>query len=190
MKLSILIPTVPERFAQAAKLIEKLEKQNTDKQAEILWFGDNRARTVGAKRNALLEAARGLYVAFIDDDDDVSNDYISSICSVREIVDVITFDQQAIWNDENSLVEFSIQHSPAGKWEPGGTTKRFPWHSCAWLRDLATRAVFTEKNWGEDFDWLTQVHHLPRREARIPKVLHFYRHRDAESLALDSTLKA
>jgi glycosyltransferase involved in cell wall biosynthesis len=190
MKLSILIPTVPERFAQAAKLIEKLEKQNVEKQAEILWFGDNRARTIGAKRNALLDAARGQYAAFVDDDDDVSDDYITSICSVQELVDVITFDQHAVWNGEQSTVEFSIQHSPAGQFVPGGTTKRFPWHSCAWRRDLATKGVFTEKNWGEDLDWVLQVHRLPKREARIPRVLHYYRHHDAQSLALDNVLRA
>lgn len=189
-KLSILIPTVPERIEQTSKLIAKLRAQNAGPGlAEILWFGDNRTRTIGAKRNALLDAARGQYVAFVDDDDDVADDYITSICAVPDTVDVITFDQQAVWNDMYSLVEFSIRHPVNGRFVHGGTTKRFPWHSCAWRRDIATQGVFTEKNWGEDLDWVIQVQRIPQREAHINKVLHYYTHRDADSLALDNMLQ-
>jgi glycosyltransferase involved in cell wall biosynthesis len=33
---------------------------------------DNRARSIGAKRQALADIARGKYIAFCDDDDDVA----------------------------------------------------------------------------------------------------------------------
>jgi glycosyltransferase involved in cell wall biosynthesis len=189
-KLSILIPTVPERIEQCAKLIAKLNAQNVKGDAEILWFGDNRTRTIGAKRNALLTQARGQYVAFCDDDDDVSDNYIEKICSVTHKVDVITFEQQAIWNDEHGLVEFNINYPVDGVWINQGTTQRYPWHCCAWSREIAQRGVFTEKNWGEDVDWVMQVHGKAKQSAHIPSVLHYYRHKDENSLALDNLTKA
>jgi hypothetical protein len=82
--LSILIPTVPERMGQASALIATLIWQNEKGLAEILYFGDDRTRTIGAKRNGLLGLARGKYVAFCDDDDSVSGDYISAITAAAE----------------------------------------------------------------------------------------------------------
>jgi glycosyltransferase involved in cell wall biosynthesis len=69
--LSILVPTVPSRVATMfPKAIQAILGQITDhKEVELLGLFDNKARTTGAKRNALLDIARGEYVVFIDDDD-------------------------------------------------------------------------------------------------------------------------
>ena len=40
---------------------------------------DNKKRSVGEKRQDLLNLAKGQYLVFIDDDDRISDDYISSI---------------------------------------------------------------------------------------------------------------
>ena len=189
-QLSILIPTVPERVEQTAKLIAKLQSQNVNDMAEILWFGDNRLRTIGAKRNALLQAARGRYVAFCDDDDDVADNYIDKLCSIKQPVDVITFEQQAIWNDYHGLIEFDINAPVDAPLIHQGCAKRYPWHSCAWKREIAQRALFTEKNWGEDLDWVLQIYGAAKQSAHIPAVLHYYRHKDESSLALDNIAKA
>ena len=182
--LSILIPTVPERMAQAAALIASLSWQNNSGLAEILYFGDDRSRTIGAKRNGLLGLARGKYVAFCDDDDGVSGDYVSAITTAAEKdASVISFRQAAIWDGYRSEVHFSIknQNEP---FVPAGITNRFPWHVCAWRRDLAQSCVFSEKNWGEDADWVDQVSQLARTEIHIPEVLHHYEH-GSNSLAVD-----
>jgi glycosyltransferase involved in cell wall biosynthesis len=183
--LSILIPTVPERFGAAVTLISKLRKQSDGMPVEVLYFGDNRKRTIGEKRQALVDIALGKYIAFCDDDDDVSDDYCASICDIadRHNVSVITFDQQAEWNGAKSKVEFSINHRIDGAWNPDGITQRFPWHSCAWRRDIAQECVFPAMNWGEDLRWAIQAAGLAKNEAHIPRVLHFYRHRDDKSLA-------
>jgi glycosyltransferase involved in cell wall biosynthesis len=182
--LSVLIPTVPERIEQLSILINKLRAQHPGKLAEFLYFGDNRCRTIGAKRNALLQAARGKYVAFCDDDDTVSNDYLPTLLEVGQSqdVDVISFWQDATWNGQKSEVRFSIKNSNE-PFRPGGITNRFPWHSCAWRRELAQSGVFTEKQWGEDLDWLKQMIGQTKREAHIPRVLHYYSHTDIDSLA-------
>ena len=191
--LSILIPTVPERFEQVKILIAKLEFQCAKNEVEILYLGDNRQRSIGAKRNDLLQLARGQFVAFVDDDDDISNDYCTRLCDVIRkdgaAVDVISFLQIAKWNDQKSLVQFGINNEIFGAWQDSGVTQRFPWHSCAWRAEIAKQAVFSEKNWGEDSDWVQQVYHLARREAHVDEVLHFYTHTDERSLAIDKPLK-
>jgi len=180
--LSILIPTVPERAVKLASLLAGLARINNGK-AEVIYFGDDRNRTIGAKRNGVLSLARGKYVAFCDDDDDISNDYITEITKAAERdVSVISFRQDAIWNGQNSIVDFSIKNANE-PFNPGGVTKRFPWHVCAWRRELAQQCVFSEKNWGEDADWVEQAAVLAKNEIHIPKVLHYYDH-GIDSLAL------
>jgi hypothetical protein len=176
-QLSILIPTVPQRFAQAQKLIENLLGQPRAENCEILWLGDNRARTIGEKRDNLLRLAKGRYVAFCDDDDAVSGDYVPTLVEIaeREAVDVISFQQSAVWNGQHSEVHFSIQNQNE-PFNPGGITKRFPWHVCAWRREIAQEGVFQHCQWGEDAAWVMQVAGLAQREAHVPRILHYYEH--------------
>jgi len=173
--LSILIPTVPERAGKLASLLADLARQNNG-EAEVIYFGDDRKRSIGAKRNGALSLARGKYVAFCDDDDHVSAGYISEITKAAERdVSVISFIQDATWNGQESEVHFSIKNANE-PFSPGGVTRRFPWHVCAWRRELAQQCVFSEKNWGEDADWVEQAAALAKNEIHIPHVLHYYDH--------------
>lgn len=82
MLWSILICGIPERYHSVQPLLYSLlEKQSVARMpdVELLYFMDNRRRSVGAKRNDLLRAARGEYISFIDDDDDVSDKYVSDL---------------------------------------------------------------------------------------------------------------
>ena len=182
--LSILTPAVWSRREKSEKLAEGLAGQIGDLPVEHLVLMDNRRMTIGEKRQALLGQARGLYLAFCDDDDAVSEDYIAHLfAAAGRGQDVITFRQHAVWNGAESEVHFSINHRDEA-FTPGGVTKRRPWHICAWRADLAKRGIFTSKMWGEDADWVNQVAPLARSESHIKKVLHFYRHEDSESLAM------
>jgi len=106
----------------------------------------------------------------------VSDDYLSSLLSASEKdVDVISFRQAATWNGEESEVRFSLKHSHS-IFNAGGITERFPWHVCAWRRELAQAAVFTEKQWGEDADWVRQIAVKGKTEIHIPRILHYYNH--------------
>jgi len=78
--LSILTPSVPSRLEQLNALRAMLASQIGDQLAvEHLILIDNKRRTVGEKRDNLLRIALGRYVAFVDDDDFVSEDYINEI---------------------------------------------------------------------------------------------------------------
>jgi hypothetical protein len=60
MKLSILVLTTPKRLSTfLPKIVTELCRQAQCKDVEVLWLGDNYKRTVGAKRNALIDICNG-----------------------------------------------------------------------------------------------------------------------------------
>ncbi len=82
MLWSILICGIPERYHSVQPLLYSLlEAQAISRRpdVELLYFMDNKRRTVGAKRNALLSMAIGEYISFIDDDDEVAPNYVDKI---------------------------------------------------------------------------------------------------------------
>lgn len=172
--LSILIPTIPARFDQLGILLNRLGR---DPRVEVLAFADNRRRSVGAKRQGLLDLARGDYVAFVDDDDWTTEDYLTELlprCASGP--DVVTFEQLAIINGVEGRIIFNATCQIDEPWQAGGTARRRPWHVCAWRRSIAAQGIFTEVNYGEDRAWVDQVAPLVRNHLHIPKVLHHYRH--------------
>jgi len=184
--LSILIPSVPVRRTAAealqTKLIAQADAAGVD--AEILCLSDNFRRSIGLKRQALLDIARGDYVAYCDDDDDVTDTYMAALAAAASRgQDVITFEQHATWNGHRSTVEFRLGAEDR-EFAPGGRTLRGPWHSCAWRRRLVTNCQFPDKNWGEDYDWVRQARRCVRSESHVRAVLHIYCHSDATSLAM------
>jgi glycosyltransferase involved in cell wall biosynthesis len=191
MKLSILTPTIPERcyqserfeaFSDAGNLAYKIENQIGSLPVEHLLLCDNKSRSIGAKRQALLDIARGQYIAFVDDDDDISNDYVQAILAgIATGADVITFHQRAIYNGLESEVHFNAANHDE-PFTPGRITKRAPWHVCAWRRDLVAECVFGESNYGEDLVWARQARRRIRTAHHIPRILHTYRH-DASTTA-------
>jgi glycosyltransferase involved in cell wall biosynthesis len=176
--LSILTPAVPSRLSQIQALIEQVHKQNSGN-VEHLVLIDNKARTVGEKRDALLVSAKGKYVAFVDDDDWISDDYVSEIVKAAQSApDVITFLQEATIDDQKGIVEFRLGN-PNDPFRPNspGVTRRNAWHVCAWRRARAILSHFPISNYGEDWAFAAPLCALPNlREVHIDKVLHFYRH--------------
>lgn len=151
---------------------------------EMLALMDNRFRSVGLKRNALVEIARGKYLAFCDDDDMVSPDYSETLCDMARVdVDVLCFNQLANWNGNESTIEFRIHYPVNGIFRTGGITRRFPWHVCAWRREIARQCIFTDRMFGEDLDFALQAEEITKTEAYIPKTLHYYTHNDSLTLA-------
>ena len=65
------------------ELLHRLEIQMTP-EVEIVKFIDKGELTIGAKRNQLVKRSKGEYIAFIDDDDLVSFDYVSKILKAIE----------------------------------------------------------------------------------------------------------
>jgi hypothetical protein len=185
--LSILIPATPARYhTHLWPLWQKLAAQVEGFQrdtVEILVFLDNRQRTIGEKRDALVQMSLGAYVAFCDDDDDVAVDYISSLLAgMKESggftpnggPDVITFKQRAIVGGVEGICHFSLKH-PNEPFSPAGF-RRNAWHICAWRGDLARRYRFPATNYGEDWAWARHLVLEAKTEHHIDQVLHTYRY--------------
>jgi hypothetical protein len=184
--LSILTPTIPARAFQSAelqsKIIGQIQAGQFYDEVEHMVLCDNRARSIGAKRQALADIARGEYIAFVDDDDDISDDYVSSLLeAARTGADVITFRQRAIYNGLESEVHFGIKNRDE-QFNPGGITKRAPWHVCAWQREVVEGCLFGETNYGEDLIWCQQARQRIKTGFHIDRVLHTYQH-DAKTTA-------
>lgn len=186
IQLSILTPAVPKRMLQISDLCEEIGTQiKVDGlDVEHLVFIDNKRRTVGEKRDALLRMARGRYVAFVDDDDWISKDYCRQIVKAAESGPaVVTFLQESTVNGNKGIIEFKLGNPNETFMgvpddELGAVmTRRNAWHVCAWRRTLAVQSNFPASNYGEDWAFASKLCALPDlKEVHIPKVLHYYRH--------------
>jgi glycosyltransferase involved in cell wall biosynthesis len=92
--LILSIPTRVERFLMPLynKMLRQAERHT---EVEILCLIDNKSMTIGEKRQALLDSARGKWIGFMDDDDGISDDYITTLSETINAnpADVISFDQ-------------------------------------------------------------------------------------------------
>lgn len=188
--LSILIPATPRRVASHLQpLIADLETQiaqlEQPQNVEVLSFLDNRMRTIGEKRDALVQMSRGQFVAFCDDDDWVAPEYVrlltDTIAVATPRTSVITFDQLAVVNGVDAICSFSLKHPNEAFKQP--SFKRSAWHVCAWRGDMARRVRFPASNYGEDWAWAKHLVLDATCEIHISKVLHHYRYSDAVSEA-------
>jgi hypothetical protein len=80
MFFSILIPTLASRSALVAEMVRRLSEQvhseGLDGRVEILSDLDDGTLPLGTKRNRLMQRATGRFLVFIDDDDEVCDDYV------------------------------------------------------------------------------------------------------------------
>lgn len=189
---SILVPSIPSRFEMVKRLVDGLEQQIGDLPVEILCLLDNKRRTIGMKRDALVQLARGSFLAFVDDDDFAFPGYVSEIVSaIREHpdVDVIVFNQHASINGSKFTVRFGLEYEnqQAGIGPDGfyGDVTRKPFHICPWRRELAQKYRFENCNYGEDWFWVEQLIKEAKTQHRIEKVLHTYIFSDAVTEAKD-----
>ena len=98
VKLTIGIPTIPNRNRRFLEpLFSKLMGQvGGNKDVEIIALMDNKMMSIGRKKTLLFSMASGKYACIIDDDDDVTDDFVSTLRSVIDDkldVDVICYAQ-------------------------------------------------------------------------------------------------
>jgi len=173
-RLSILICSLKNRANQLNSILDNLQKQKTD-DIEILVEVDEGKITTGAKRNLLLKRAKGDYIAFIDDDDKVSDDYISKILTAIEtnpdccgIEGLVTFLKRRI----SKTFKHSIQYD---SWfEKNNMYHRCPNHLNPVKRELALQIGFQDISTGEDKDYSLRLKPLLKTEERIKGILYYY----------------
>lgn len=185
-KLSILICTIPSRLNFFLRVYSILEKQITSTDLIEVLAMDNEIMTIGEKRNSLLQAAKGEYLCFIDDDDRVSDNYIELLieginkgvdcCSLKGI---ITEDGQNPLIFEHSI-KYGIYRTVTDSQLGEVRYERYPNHLNCIKSSIAKQFKFPEKNHGEDTDWATLIHQsgLIKTEHYIPEVIYHYEYRN------------
>lgn len=175
MKLSILIPTLPERYQILKRLTTILDRTKNDN-VEIRFHDAGRSvMSTGEKRNKLLESAEGDYFCFIDDDDVVPEYYISEMLNaISQNPDVITFIGY-MTTDRQNRQDFTIKLGSEYVTR-NNHHYRFPNHLCAFKRELVGHVKFPHINVGEDYQWAKRIHDLKilKSEVHINKVMYHY----------------
>jgi|688.fasta_scaffold18176_5 glycosyltransferase involved in cell wall biosynthesis len=179
IKLSILIATIESRAALFAELYLKIDRQKTQ-EVEILSEIDNKQISIGRKRQILLERAKGDYVVFIDDDDDVSMDYIDQILqAIKTEPDcvgmLIDCDMQGV--KRNAIA--SLKYNNWGENKDGFKYVRSPYHKTPVKRWIALKAGFPDKRFGEDYEYSMRLINsgLLKTEVMVKSPIYFYRYK-------------
>lgn len=181
-KLSILICSLESRKDYLENLKSILKPQLTQ-DIECIIDTDDGGMSIGDKRNKLLQRAKGDYVCFIDDDDEVSKDYVDKILSAIESTpDCCSLTGVITWDGERPEVfEHSIKYD-AYKTNTNNEPivyERFPNHLNTIRRAIAINYSFLPINHGEDTDWATQIFKAGelKTESEISEVLYHYKFR-------------
>lgn len=182
MKLSILICTLNNRFHFFSDLMNKLNAQMRS-EVEVLFEKDDGQITIGEKRNKLLKRAKGDYVAFIDDDDSISSDYIVKVLkAIESNPDCCSLTGVITWDGVNpEIFEHSIKYS-AYKTNTNDEPikyERYPNHLNVIKREIAQQFSFVSVNFGEDTEWATQIFNagVLKTESTIDGVIYHYKYR-------------
>jgi len=180
MKLSILICSIPERRDKRQRLIDQLKTQIFD-DVDVYYIESDPiskgGSSIGTKRNILLGISNADYVAFIDDDDSISYDYIEQLLKGIELgVDAVTFNGQMLSNGTNELFELKLGNKYTNRLDGVIKYKRPPNHLCAIKRTIMLAHPFEEKSFAEDLNQCLEMQNSGAitTEYHIEKVLYYY----------------
>lgn len=173
--LSIIIPTY-NRNEYIVKLLDNLHSQmqnnvevivvddHSDIPLEKSWFKyiylDNNSGGASIPRNVGLDRAKGKYIAFIDSDDSVSDDYIETILNkTKEEWDYCFIS----WKTSSNTI--IIKDNPPN------------WNCCVWNCIYKKEIIGNERfnpnlRIAEDYDFNIRVR--KGKKANIEKVLYYY----------------
>lgn len=176
MKLSILIPHLTERKVIFEPLHQELLRQTEGQEVEILINEDQGQKTIGLKRNELLEQAKGEYVCYVDDDDKLSGTYVFNILeAIKAKPDCVSLKGIYTVKGQNPRTFIhSIQYNTY--FESNNTFFRPPNHLNCIKAEIAKRFTFPLKNFSEDTDWAMQICRagVLKTEAKVDNVLYYY----------------
>lgn len=175
---SVLIPTMVGREQSLMRLLqsisEKVKRLCPEMKYEVKLAFDNKETSVGAKRQKLLKEASGKYMSFIDDDDDITDQYI------RDLWETIqgNYDVMRLYG---SMSGYTFVHSVDVKLTDAMAVgepvlfQRPPNHLNPVLTDLVNFISFRDATKGEDLDWSVRLCRtgVLRKEFRSPQNTHY-----------------
>ena len=173
-EFSILICSLYERAKSLRTLLRTLKKQ-WHSGVEVLADVDDKEVSIGAKRNRLLNKAKGKYVAFIDDDDLVDESYIKLILeAVKTNPDCCSLIGEVSWRSRRITRKFTHSIKYNNWFKDNNEYYRCPNHLNAVKRELALKVGFPDVSMAEDQDFSLRLRPLLKTEAEITKLIYFY----------------
>lgn len=174
---SVLIPTIIGREASLRNLLEsireKLGRIAPDLRVEYCIELDNREASVGMKREKLLQNAKGKYMSFIDDDDNITDAYIEDLVATIQ-------GQYHVMRLRGDIRPYSFTHSIENKLTDmmarGEVFVRPPNHLNPMMTDVAKLVHFGDAVRGEDLDWtirLARAGYLTNEYHSDPSRIHY-----------------
>lgn len=181
---TILVPTIPARGELFVRLMDRVLPQLDPHEGRVTvlaWRNAGRPH-LGALRDAMLLAARGEYVSFIDDDDLVPEYYVAEIvAALAGRPDHVGFQLEYTTEPRGGepggreIVDHSLCH---GRWHRNaeGRLVRDLTHIDPIRRQLALCGQFGRAKRGraEDRMWVKQVRRYVRTERYIDKIMYHY----------------
>lgn len=175
-KLSLLIAHLPERRDFIMRLLNCIQENGGIRGDVEILIDDDTKLTTGAKRNRLLQKAQGKYVAFIDDDDLITEHYFPGVFEgIAKGVDCCSL--KGIITDDGKNPATFIHSLDVDRWhEKGGVYFRGINHLNAVRSDLAKQIEFPNKTYGEDHEWSTAMQRsgLLKTQHDINNVIYLY----------------
>lgn len=187
IKLSVLICTVPERVHLYDKLMERFASITpVQRKNEVLFMTDSSAKSVksvGTKRQYLLEQAVGKWIVFFDDDDWPEDHYITSILdAIDNNPDIDCLGIRGYMTTDGGgrktwchRLGYEIKGNGLFPTESGYDYMRPIIHFNPVLRELALKAGFLDMRYGEDMDYANRLNRFLKKEYFIDKDLFHYR---------------
>jgi hypothetical protein len=186
IKLSILVPAIPSRRNSTyALLMDSLMAQTSMRRdVEVLALLDTKHRTIGEKRQNLLNLAQGEYVVFVDDDDRVVDHFVRAITAKLEAcpnADCVVYDMVCTLPEGPTITcKYGVEYLT-------GPTSDFDTHfypptcTMVWKRSIVMPHLFEHMNQNEDLEWGRRASASITCQERIDDVLYFYDVRTSES---------
>jgi glycosyltransferase involved in cell wall biosynthesis len=179
-QISILVCSLHSRKEKLKRLCDILKPQleKYKDESEIIIGADSGQYSIGTKRNYLVHSANGEYVAFVDDDDTVSDTYIELLLEkIKLAPDIIVFDAFRYSNGKSDrIVKYGIEFKHDSN--TSHTYFRIPNHLMCVKKSLAIQIPFKEVNFGEDADYAKRLLPLLKTQERITETLYNYLYND------------
>ena len=181
--LTIGVLSLNERKEQHLdKLLSVLDRQMTKEMrqvVEVMVNADDGEKTVGQKRNEILNNASGKFICFVDDDDGIDDEYVKSIVDVIENndeLDCIGFSGMYYVNGTPKMV-FKHANTYGGHYKDSSGVQHRPVNHLNPVKlEIARKVGFPEKNFGEDSDYCDRLFDtgLLKNEVILDKVMYHY----------------
>jgi glycosyltransferase involved in cell wall biosynthesis len=174
--LAVLVASLRERHRICERMLAELTRQTQDllNVVRVLAFVDDGNLNIGWKRNTLLYLAEAEYVCFVDDDDEVSEDYIRTLVNALQprpdcvgISGVVR---------RKTPPDMPFRHSVCYKtWTQTPRLLQCPIdHVCPVRTELALRAGFPHLDRGEDKEYAYRLGPMLTTEIVVERPIYRY----------------